>query len=110
MLRATGALTVTGAAGAAYAHHWAKSELGPDALARIKSFYGVALPLILEYKALELTSDVLPAKFPALFGPPISQAEMDRRFAPLHAKWQQPVFDKFMELGGFYYKTGQRVR
>jgi len=100
---------VAGAGGAAYGCHWARRELGDDALERIGSFYSVALPLIAEYKTLEFWSEVLPAKLPGVFGPPLSQGEMDALFAPLHAKWQSPVRDKFMELGGFYYKSGQRI-
>lgn len=32
-----------------------------------------------------------------------------RRFEVLHHKHAKPMFDIFMELGGFYYKSGQKI-
>lgn len=41
--------------------------------------------------------------------PPVSDEEELAQFAVLHDKWKQPLYDKFMELGGFYYKSGQKI-
>uniref|UniRef100_A0A7S0IPC0 ABC1 atypical kinase-like domain-containing protein n=1 Tax=Calcidiscus leptoporus TaxID=127549 RepID=A0A7S0IPC0_9EUKA len=106
--RAAGVAAAGGAAAAAYGYAWAKREMGDDALQRILKFDKVALPAILEYKWEEAKCEKLPKVLPALF-PPVSDEEERARFEALHRKWAKPIFDIYMELGGFYYKSGQKV-
>ena len=82
--------------------------MGHDALSRLISYDVVAVPAILEYKLLEARCEKLPKLVPSLF-PPVSDEEEMQRFQVLHRKWAKPLFDKFMELGGFYYKNGQKI-
>jgi hypothetical protein len=82
--------------------------MGEDALARIVKFDKVALPAIMEYKWVEAKCEKLPRILPQLF-PPVSEEEELAQFMVLHEKWARPIFDVFMELGGFYYKSGQKI-
>lgn len=41
--------------------------------------------------------------------PPLSEEEETRRFEALHHKYAKPLYDVFMKLGGFYYKSGQKI-
>ena len=109
MLRAAGALSISGAAGATYGVSWANRELGEDAVERISNFYGTVIPMILEYKSLEFQCETLPSLVPFGLVKHVSAEDEAKLFEPLHEKWKQPVVDKFMELGGFYYKNGQRA-
>lgn len=106
--RALGLTTVGGTAACAYAYYEAKQRMGSDAVARIISYDMVAVPAIVEYKWLEAKCEKLPKVLPALF-PPVSDEEERAQFEVLHRKWAKPLFDKFMELGGFYYKSGQKI-
>ena len=118
--------------GTAYAYHWyckspyppfhtlfplfmhctvlarATENMGSDAVERMMRFSKVAVPLIVEYKWLEAKLEKLPGKFPDIF-PALPDEEQTRQFQVLHDKWAPPAFDCFMELGGFYYKNGQKV-
>ena len=67
------------------------------------------MPWIVEYKWEEARGETLPDVLPSLF-PPVSEEEYNGRFQKLHEKWAQPLYDNFMELGGFYYKVRQSVR
>lgn len=82
--------------------------MGSDAVQRMMIYCKVAVPLIVEYKWLEAKLEKLPGKFPSLF-PDLPEEEQKRQFQVLHDKWAPPTFDCFMELGGFYYKSGQKV-
>eukprot|EP00967_Tisochrysis_lutea_P101795 scaffold152935_cov34-Tisochrysis_lutea.AAC.3 len=82
--------------------------MGEDALARILKFDKVAVPAIIEYKWVEAKCEKLPRILPMIF-PPVSDEEELAQFLVLHKKWAQPIFDVFMELGGFYYKSGQKI-
>ena len=82
--------------------------MGDDAVARLISYDVVALPAIIEYKWVEAKCEKLPKVAPVLF-PPVSDEEERKQFEVLHEKWKRPLFDKFMELGGFYYKSGQKI-
>ena len=64
--------------------------------------------MILEYKWVEAKVEKLPRNFPSLF-PEVPEEEQTRQFQELHDKWSPILFDCFMELGGFYYKCGQKV-
>lgn len=106
--RALGLTTAGGTAACAYAYYEAKQRMGADAVARIVSYDIVAVPAIVEYKWLEAKCEKLPKVLPSLF-PPVSDEEERAQFQVLHRKWAKPLFDKFMELGGFYYKSGQKI-
>lgn len=97
-----------GAAAAAYGYTWAEDSMGKDALARIIKYDRVAVPAILEYKWVEAKCEKLPKVLPWLF-PPVSDEDELAQFEVLHRKWARPLFNIFMELGGFYYKTGQKI-
>ena len=97
-----------GTAAGAYGYSEAKRTMGEDAVSRLISYNKVALPAILQYKMVEFQCEKLPKLAPSLF-PPVSDAEELKKFAVLHEKWKKPLFDKFMELGGFYYKSGQKI-
>lgn len=86
----------------------ATENMGSDAVERMMRFSKVAVPLIVEYKWLEAKLEKLPEKFPDIF-PALPDEEQTRQFQVLHDKWAPPAFDCFMELGGFYYKNGQKV-
>ena len=109
MIRRAG-LAVGGgtAAACAYGYYEARQRMGDDALARIISYDKVALPAIMEYKWTEAKCEKLPKVVPWLF-PPVSDEEEREQFAVLHNKYAPPLFEKFMELGGFYYKNGQKI-
>jgi len=72
-----------------------------------------AIPAIASYKFEEARCYTLPDKcsntpFQALF-PPVSDSEATTRFEALHHKYSGPLFDVYMKLGGFYYKSGQKM-
>ena len=99
--------TVAGAAGAFV---WARTTMGADALDRIYAYDKVAVPMIVDYKWLEWQLEVAPKS--EIFGhffPVLPEAEQKRQFQLLHEKHARPLFDSFMELGGFYYKSGQKI-
>ena len=95
-------------AGTAAAYAWARRELGEDGLSRIYAYDRVAVPAIIEYKLLEARCEKLPALLPFLFSRP-SDEEERARFQVLHDKWVGPLYDVHMSLGGFYYKSAQKV-
>ena len=106
--RLVGTTFVGGGAAAAYGYHYATSTMGSDAVERMASYNKVAVPAILQYKLVEARYEKAPKALPALFSE-ASDDELTRHYEVLHQRWAQPLFDKFMELGGFYYKTGQKV-
>ena len=59
----------------------------------------MALPAILDYKLTEARCEKLPKLLPQLFSE-VPEAEQLRRYAVLHQKHKQSLFDIFMELGG----------
>lgn len=99
--------------GCYFSYDWVKRELGEEAVERTLSFYSIALPCLLEYKALEFRCERLPglvAGTPlAMLFPAVSHAEEHAKFEPLHAKWAPRFRAKFVELGGFYLKHGQAI-
>ena len=105
MLRVAGAASVAGSAGAALGVMRLRDEVGDESIDRIISFYRVAVPRVLEYKALEVKCETLPKYLPRVF-PPMTDDEERALFEPLHEKWKGPIVEKFFELGGFYYKNG----
>jgi len=90
-----------------YAAH-PRLQMGEDALARIVKFDRVAVPAIIEYKWVEAKCEKLPKILPWLF-PPVTDEDELEQFMVVHKKWVKPLFDIYMELGGFYYKTGQKI-
>ena len=55
----------------------------------------VAIPAIVQYKWVEARCGKLSRLAPLLF-PPVSEEEETARFAVLHERWAQPLFDIFM--------------
>lgn len=108
MLRAAGVLSagITGAG--ALGIYKLRDDMGPDSLNRLLSFYSVAVPLVLDYKILEMKCETLPTVLPQFFDP-VTQEEESKLFEPLHEKWKQPLVDKLMELGGFFYKVSLHI-
>ena len=92
------------AGGAGYGYYWAKKNIGDDGLERLIKFEKTIVPIAIQYKWLEAKCEKLPKALPSIF-PPVSEQEEAARFAVLHEKFKQPVFDVFMELGGFYFKS-----
>lgn len=72
------------------------SHCGPQFFVQ---FDRVALPAIIDYKLTEARCEKLPRLLPPLFSE-VPEAEQLRRYAVLHQKWKQSLFDIFMELGG----------
>lgn len=103
-----GGLAAANVVGGGYGYYWAKKNMGDDALERIIKYDKVAVPAIIEYKWLEAKCEKLPKIMPWFF-PPVSIEEEQRQFEVLHRKWARPMFDCFMDLGGFYYKSGQKI-
>ena len=80
----------------------------------------MALPAIIDYKVTEARCEKLPKLLPQLFSEvpevnrryanpnpnpnpnpnQVPEAEQLRRYAVLHQKYKQPLFDIFMQLGG----------
>ena len=88
MLSASAAAKVFGAtvlgsgAVAASGYAYLRNEMGEDALNRLVRFDSLLIPCVLEYKLLEFRCE----RLPALLGqPPMSSAEENAAFAPLHA-------------------------
>ena len=106
--RGLAATAAGGTAAAAFGYYKARTTMGEDALSRMMSYNVVAVPAILQYKAVEARYEKAPKLLPALFSE-ISEDELTRRYESLHHTHARPLFNKFMELGGFYYKTGQKV-
>ena len=93
-------------------------------------FDKVALPAIIDYKATEARCEKLPKLLPQLFSEvpevdrryanpnrnpnpnpnQVPEAEQLRRYAVLHQKYKQPLFDIFMQLGGAPYASCPRAR
>ena len=82
--------------------------MGDDAVDRLISYSKVISPAIMEYKWEEAKCEKFPQVAPLLF-PPVSEEEQKLRFEKLHNKWAEPIRDCFMDLGGFYYKSGQKI-
>jgi len=97
-----------GTAASGYGYYWATKNMGDDAVDRLITYSKVTVPAILEYKLEEAKCQKLPKALPWLFSE-VPEEEQDRRFQRLHEKWAQPIYDNFMELGGFYYKSGQKI-
>lgn len=93
--RALGLTTVGVGGGAALAYQWAKEALGEDGLERLIKYDRVAIPAIVQYKWVEARCGKLSRLAPLLF-PPVSEEEETARFAVLHERWAQPLFDIFM--------------
>ena len=106
--RAALAVTGGGVAAGAFGYHWATTNLGSDGVDRIITYDRVALPAILEYKWAEARLEKLPRMLPMIFSE-VPVDEQLRQYEVLHKKWAKPLFDVFMELGGFYYKSGQKI-
>ena len=93
-------------------------------------FDKVALPAIIDYKVTEARCEKLPKLLPQLFSEvpevnrryanpnpnpnpnpnQVPEAEQLRRYAVLHQKYKQPLFDIFMQLGGAPYASCPRAR
>ena len=101
---------VTTVAGSVAGYFWAKKTFGDDGLERIIKYDMVAVPAAIEYKLLEAQCEKF-HKYPILsyFYPKVSLEEEEKRFSVLHKKYVQPLYDLHMELGGFYYKSGQKT-
>eukprot|EP00518_Triparma_eleuthera_P021221 CAMPEP_0197546278 /NCGR_PEP_ID=MMETSP1320-20131121/940_1 /TAXON_ID=91990 /ORGANISM="Bolidomonas sp., Strain RCC2347" /LENGTH=542 /DNA_ID=CAMNT_0043105829 /DNA_START=116 /DNA_END=1744 /DNA_ORIENTATION=- len=82
--------------------------MGADAVDRIITFDKMAVPAVAEYKYWEARCEKLPKKIPWLF-PPVPVEEEDRHYEELHRKYAPQLLDVYMKLGGFYYKSGQKV-
>eukprot|EP00944_MAST-04C_sp_MAST-4C-sp1_P008857 g8857.t1 len=107
VLKLTGASVTVGTV-AGYA--WARTTFGDDSLSRIIKYDKVAVPAAIEYKWLEAKCEKFP-HYPILsyFFPKVSVEEEEKLFGHLHKKYVQPLYDVHMELGGFYYKSGQKT-
>jgi len=101
-------VTATATVSVGGGYYWAKKAMGDDSVSRLIAYNKVVSPAIMEYKWEEAKCEKLPKVLPWLF-PPVPKEEQDKRFEKLHEKWTQPLFDCFMELGGFYYKSGQKI-
>ena len=111
MLR-TAAKGLAGAtlAGTTGGYVWARYTMGADAVDRIYAYDKVAVPMIIDYKWLEWKLEVAPnSEMLRRFFPLLPEEEQKHQFQQLHEKHAKPLFDSFMELGGFYYKSGQKI-
>ena len=90
------------------AHYSLTSWLGDDAVDRLIRYQRTIVPMVMAYKWEEAKCEKLPEALPWLFSK-VSEEEYQRRFNVLHKKWAKPIFDCFMDLGGFYYKSGQKI-
>ena len=98
----------TAVAGNLAFYAWARNVMGEDAVDRLITYDKIAIPAIIEYKWLEAKLEKFPAMLPAIF-PVLPEKEQKRQFQELHDKYAEPMFNVFMELGGFYYKNGQKI-
>jgi hypothetical protein len=109
MLRTALKTTAGGAVAAGLGGYaWARSTMGADAVDRIIEFDSMAVPAIVEYKYWEARCDKLPKSLPSLF-PPVPAAEEDAHYDALHKKYAPQLVNVYMKLGGFYYKSGQKM-
>ncbi|GMH80428.1 hypothetical protein TL16_g08543 [Triparma laevis f. inornata] len=109
MLRNIAKVTSSGALAATFGgYFYAKSAMGDDALDRMIKFEKVGVPMTIDYKWEEAKCEKLPKILPTFFSP-VGEEEETKRFEALHKKWAKPLFDVYMELGGFYYKNGQKI-
>ncbi len=79
-----------------------------ESTCRLVDFYKVAVPATIHYKLVEARCEKLPKLAPSAF-PELTDGEQLERYAPLHARYGPPLFDKAWKLGGFYYKNGQKL-
>jgi hypothetical protein len=91
-----GAATV-GVGGSAYGYYWATTNMGDDAVKRLRTYCGVIVPFVVQYKWMEAKCEKLPKLVPWLF-PPMSEEQETKEFNKLHEKWAPPIFDLFMEV------------
>ena len=84
--------TVGVAGGGGYGYYWCKKNLGEDQLDRLVTFEKKIIPIAIHYKWLEAKCEKLPKRFPFLF-PPVSEEEEAARFAVLHEKYKEPVYN-----------------
>ena len=101
-------LGATATASSVGAYAWATNTMGDDAVGRLITYSKVISPAIMSYKWEEAKCEKFPEIAPWLF-PVVSEEEQKLRFEKLHNKWAEPIRDCFMELGGFYYKSGQKI-
>ena len=68
----------------------------------------MAVPAVVEYKYWEARCERLPKSMPWFFKP-IDPVEETRHYEQLHHKYAPKLLEVYMKLGGFYYKSGQKV-
>jgi aarF domain-containing kinase len=108
--RIAGATLSATVGGGAYAYYWARTNMGTDAVDRIFEYDKVAVPMIMDYKWLEFKLEKAPYfSILSSFYPLLTEEEQKKQFQVLHDKHAKPLFDCFMQLGGFYYKSGQKI-
>ena len=101
---------LTAFAGSAGTYLWMRSTMGADSIDRIATYQKVAVPMIVDYKWLEWKLEKAPkVEWLRSYFPQLPEEEQKRQFQELHEKHAKPLFDLFMELGGFYYKSGQKI-
>jgi aarF domain-containing kinase len=81
------------------------ATFGEDALPRMLSCYRRAVPAFLSYKFVDVVHEQLPARL----GLPVDGAANARRYEALHREFAPAMLGAFLELRGFFIKSGQMI-
>ena len=89
---------------AAFAYNF-KRENGDEALPRLIHAYRYAIPAFIQYKSVDLFQE----RLPAYFGREVNRKEVDKAYEELHRLHAPVIYEKFLELRGFFLKNGQMI-
>jgi aarF domain-containing kinase len=89
---------------AAFAYNF-QQENGEEALPRLVHAYRYAIPAFIQYKSV----DVFQERLPAYFGLKVDREEVEKAYEALHQLHAPVMYEKFLELRGFFLKNGQMI-
>jgi len=89
---------------AAFAYNF-KQENGDEALPRLIHAYRYAIPAFIQYKSVDLFQE----RLPAYLGREVNRKEVDKAYEELHRLHAPVIYEKFLELRGFFLKNGQMI-
>lgn len=88
----------------AFALHF-QHENGEEALPRLLHAYRYAIPAFIQYKSVDLFQE----RLPAYFGREVNREEVEKAYEALHQLHAPVMYEKFLELRGFFLKNGQMI-
>jgi len=106
--------------GAVGFHQFMSYQFGDDALPRLLTAYKTAIPAFSAYRMVQFKYDTAPKKLakllswidkdlPEKYGIKPNEEEASKQYEELHKIWAPKMYAAFLELRGFYIKTGQMI-